>query len=155
VQHGRYSAVRKAGGKGFEGVLVHELRKDGFMYLTSGGSWSAFGSKPFVLFDGPLTMNVEAPTGEVYYQLAGIDSQPLEGFAFADCAPLVAGDSLEHSLEWRERRAPDVAGRPVRLQVKFRDARIYAVAGNFHFLDAQDMHLLRDGQKIDPRLFDF
>ena len=48
-------------------IIMYTLRKDGFMYLASGGSWATFGSKPLVLFDGRLTMNLEAPTGEVYY----------------------------------------------------------------------------------------
>jgi hypothetical protein len=135
--------------------LTHTLRKDGFMYLRSRGDWAAFGSKPLVLFDNQLTMNIEAPFGEAHYQLTSIDSKPLDGFSYEDCEPLVSGDSLEHPLRWRGRGVQDVVGEPIRLQVKFRDARIYALAGNFHFLDAQDMHMLRNGERIDPSLFDF
>jgi hypothetical protein len=38
---------------------------------------------------------------------------------------------------------------------KFRNAQLYAVRGKFHFLDAEDMHLLNDGKTIAPRWFDY
>ena len=58
-------------------------------------------------------------------------------------------------MAWKQKQLAEVAGRPVRLEVKLRDARLYALSGKFHFLDAQDMHPLLDGQPIDPTPFDF
>ena len=46
-------------------------------------------------------------------------------------------------------------GQVVRLDVTFRAARFYALRGAFHFIDAQDLHMLRDGLPIDTSLFDF
>jgi hypothetical protein len=112
-------------------------------------------SKPLVLFDSTLTANVEAPHGELFYQVTGIDCRPLEGFTYEECHPLIAGDALAHPLRWKTRRLDDATGRPIRLEFKWRDARIYAVSGRFHFLDAQDARMLGDGQRIDPSLFDF
>ena len=41
------------------------------------------------------------------------------------------------------------------MEVKLRDARLYAVRGKFHFVDAQDRAMLDDGKAIDPSMFDF
>jgi hypothetical protein len=155
VQHGKNAVARKAGLKDFESILVHTLRRDGFMYLESRGSWASIRSKPLVLFDDRLTLNVEAPHGELLYRLTGVDCQPLNGFGYGECEPLISGDSLSHPLRWKERRLDEVTGRPVRLELKWRDARLYAVEGRFHFLDAQDVQMLRDGLRIDASLFDF
>ena len=108
-----------------------------------------------VLFDGRLTMNAEAPFGELRYQLTDMASQPVDGFTFDECQPLVSNDSLDYELTWRGKQADELVGKVVRLEVEFRDARIYALRGKFHFLDAQDRFMLDDGQPIDPSLFDF
>jgi hypothetical protein len=155
VQHGRNFPARRAGLEDFEAILVHTLRKDGFTYLKSKGSWARFVTKPMVLFDGRVTMNAEAPFGEVACQLTDMASQPIEGFTFDDCVPLESGDALEHPLRWREKRLDEAIGKVVRLEVRFRDARLYAFRGSFHFLDAQDRALVDDGKPIDPSLFDF
>jgi hypothetical protein len=155
VQHGKNFPARKAGLEDFEAILLHTLRKDGFMYLKSRGSWASFLTKPMVLFDGRLTVNAEAPYGEVHHQLTNVASEPIEGFTFDDCRALAPGDALDHELTWRGKPADELVGKVLRLEVKFRDARLYAFRGRFHFLDAQDRAMLDDGQPIDPSLFDF
>ena len=155
VQHGRNFLARRAGLKDFEGILVHTLRKDGFTYLASRGDWARLVTKPLVLFEGELRVNVEAPFGGVLFQLSAVDSTPIEGFTFEECVALERRDELDAGVEWKQKQLAEVAGRPVRLEVKFRDARLYAFSGKFHFLDAQDMHLLTDGQPIDPTGLDF
>jgi hypothetical protein len=154
AQHGTNFQTRRAGEKDFEGILLHTLRKDGFTYLRSRGSWASFITKPLVLFGGELTLNAGAPWGEVHYQLTDVNSEPLAGYTFDDCVPLVRQDSLTAPLRWREKTAAELAGTPLRLQIKFRDARLYAVRGSFHFLDAQDWQLLKDGQEIHVEPFE-
>jgi hypothetical protein len=155
AQHGTNFQTRRAGAKNFEALLLHTLRKDGFTYLRSRGSWASLTTKPLVLFDGELYLNLEAPWGELRYQLTDLKSEPIEGFTFDDCAPLIRENSLQASLRWRDKSAASLIGQPLRLHLQWRDARLYAVRGRFHFLDAQDMHLLQDGQPIDPTRFDF
>jgi len=43
---------------------------------------------------------------------------------------------------------------PIRLQVKFCAARIHAMRGPFHWLDALDGALLKDGKPIDREFLD-
>lgn len=79
----------------------------------------------------------------------------IEGCTFDDCTPLASGDSLSWPLSWRGGRLEELLGKIVRLEVKFRSARLYAFRGNFHFLDAQDRWMLGDGKPIDASLFHF
>ena len=129
---------------------MHTLRKDGFMYVKSRGSWASFGTKPLVLLGEQFTVNARAPFGEVHFQLADMESRPLEGFTFDDCVPLTGGDSLQWSLAWKDKQIREVHGKPIRLEVRLRDAEVYAFHGDFHFLDAQDWWMLQDGQPINP-----
>jgi hypothetical protein len=153
IPHGRNSQARRAGNRDFEAILLHTLRKDGFMYLRNRGDWGSFVTKPLALFKGSLTMNVEAPFGEVVYQLLDLKSEPIEGYTFDDCVPAQRVDSFNHALRWREKGLDEMIGRIVRLEVKLREARLCAFRGHFHFIDAQDQFLLQDGKPIDTALF--
>ena len=136
-------------------ILLHTLRKDGFMYLESKGNWATFISKPLVLLEAKLSMNALGPHGEVFFQLTDLLSEPLEGYRFDDCEPLIEVDELAAPLRWKGRSLEPVTRNIVRLEVKFRHTRIYAIRGDFHFADALDVALLEDGKDIDPTLFDF
>ena len=149
IQHGKGSSARRAGVTDFESILVHTLRKDGFMYLDSQGTWAGLTSKPLALLDPAIVMNAAAPFGEVHYQLTDLESRPVEGYTLDDCTPLVSGDSLSWPLRWRNRTGEELVGKIVRLELKFRAARIHAFRGNFHFIDAQDRWMLTDSKPID------
>ncbi len=136
-------------------ILLHTLRKDGFMYLESRGHWASLTTKPMVLQAPELHLNVQAPHGEVAYQLCNLLSQPLDGFTFDDCLPLGRVDGLRQALRWKENSLGEVVGKVVRLQLKFRHARIYALHGDFHFADALDVALIDDGKPIDAGFMDY
>ena len=148
-------APRRAGERATCAVTLHTLRIDGFMYLTSLGNWAGFISKPMVLNEPALSLNVLAPLGEVVYQACDMESRPLEGFTFADCVPFREGDALDWPLAWRDHALAELLGRVIRLEFKLRNARLYAVRGDFHFADATDVTLVGDDLPIDRDLFDF
>jgi hypothetical protein len=135
-------------------ILLHTLRRDGFQYLESTGNWGSFISKPLALFHPRLTVNAAAPSGEVRFQLTDLESRPLPGFTFEDCTPLRERDDTRWELRWKG-SLETLLRKPIRLEVRMRHARIYAVRGDFHFPDAQDWHLLADGKEIDTRWFDY
>ena len=137
-------------------VEQHSLRKDGFMYVGSaGGSQGTFLSKPLVLHTDELKVNAQAPHGEVLFQITDVRSEPLEGFTFEDSVPFCEQDELFWRVNWKNRSLVELVGKPIRLACRLRHARIYAFRSDFHFLDAQDWHMLEDGHSIDTRWFDF
>lgn len=136
-------------------VIMHTLRKEGFMYLASKGNWATLSTKPMILFEPELYINALAPYGQVQFQLCDIKSEPIAGYTFADCVCFSRDDSLNKKIHWKNKNLSELTNKVIRLQMKFRNARIYALKGSFHFADAMDVALLDDGRKINTSLFDF
>jgi hypothetical protein len=155
VSHGRAFNALEGGVKDIYAILVHSLRRDGFTYLRSRGDWARFTTKPFALLGDDISINVSAPYGEVVCQITDGRNEPIEGYSFEDCEPLVYGDSLAWRPRWRGNSAKELVDTLVRLEVRFRQARLYAIRGPIHFVDGMDIHMLEDGQPIDRSLWDF
>ena len=153
--HGMSWKARQAGDRRAGAILMHTLRKDGFMSLRSRGAVAFFTTKPLVLLDDTLTMNVRAPLGEVHYQLTDIHRKPLDGFTFDDCVPMRRADSLAWRIRWRQKPLRQALNTAIRLEVKMRHAELFSFRGAYHFIDAQDWKLLEDGKQIDTSLLDF
>ena len=148
IHHGRSSDARRRGVADVASITLHTLRKDGLTFLESTGDQGRLISKPLVLLDRTLTVNASAPQGEIRYQLTDMESRPIEGFTFDDSVALTAVDSLQFSVRWRGGDLDAVLNKIVRLEIRMRHARLFAVRGRFHFIDAQDRSLIQDGQPI-------
>ena len=81
-------------------LIMHRMRKDGWMYLQSKGHWAKILTKPFALFSDSIQMNAQAPYGEVRYQVTDERSRPIEGFTYDNCRPLKAANQLKYMLSW-------------------------------------------------------
>lgn len=148
VPHGMSGRTRNGRERELFSITLHTLRKDGFMYLEPEGSTGEFLSKPLALFEPEITVNAQAKFGEVQFQITDMESRPVEGFTFADNIPLREEDALVHSLTWRDGDLRDILHKVIRLEVRLRNAQVFAFRGNFHFLDAQDRWMLDDGKPI-------
>lgn len=135
-------------------IIAHRLRRDGFMYLRSKGNFARFITKPLVLLKPELTINAQAPHGEILFQLTDLTSTPLEDFTFDDCVPFTADDQLRQPVRWKNKSLDEVTNRILRLEVRFRNANIYAFRGDFHFADALDVALTEDDHPIDADFMD-
>ena len=137
--------------------MLHRLRKDGWMYLSSRGDWARLQTKPFSLRSPSIRVNAAADYGELRFQLTDETSKPLEGFAFEQCIPMRGVDSLGYELKWKDNaNLNQVLHQPIRLEVKFRQANLYSIEMTHHFLDAHDMWLLKDNKPLPERpRFDF
>ena len=118
-------------------MTLHTLRPDGFMFLESRSGAASVLTKGFELAEGKLTLNVEAPIGEVraqvYVQTDSVPGEPppvqkvAEGFSAGDCGPFT-GDSLSWSPTWKSGRTlDDLIGRTVRVEIIFERARLYSI----------------------------
>jgi hypothetical protein len=155
AEHGREGSAQRQSTEPLCAMIVHTLRKDGWMYLRSRGDWARFQTKPFTLLKPTIRVNLNARHGEMLFQLTDEKSQPLGGFSFDDCIPVRQVDTLNHELVWREADLHTVINKVLRLEVKFRNVNIYSFVMDHHFLDAMDQWLLKDGKPIDTRLFDY
>jgi hypothetical protein len=155
--HGRERSEQGQTEEPLSSLMLHTLRKDGWMYLASKGDWARIQTKPFALFSPEIRINAAAKYGEVRFQVTDEKSEPLEGFTFEDCVPMRGVDSVSHVLKWKDGSdLKALIDRPLRLEVKFRQAKLYAFEMAHHFLDAHDLWWLKDGKKLEPqRRFDF
>jgi hypothetical protein len=64
-------------------------------------------------------------------------------------------NELAFPLRWKKGDLEDVTDQVLRLEVKFRQANLYALEMNHHFLDAQDQWLIKDGKPVPTKRFDF
>ena len=110
------------------GLLVYDLRPEGFAFLESVGAWGRFSTRCLVPNSGEVTLNVEAPAGEVLAQVVDVTRKPLEGYTFDDCIP-ITGDSLKAPVQWKTHR--DLSGLVgkdrIRLEFRMSDARVYSL----------------------------
>ncbi len=152
--HGMESMIRVPG-IATKAIVMHQMRKDGWMYVQSKGHWAKMLTKPMAIFSDQVYLNARAPFGEIRYRLTDEKSTPIAGFTFEQCIPLKLNDHMKWPLRWTEGQLNQIKGKVVRLELEFHNARIYALYMDYHMLDAQDMWLIRENQPIDTRRFDY
>jgi hypothetical protein len=146
--HGRERGEQRRTSQPLGSLMLHRLRKDGWMYLASRGDWARMQTKPFVLLTPEISINAVASYGELQYQLTDESSEPIEGFSYAECVRMWGKESTDHPLRWKDANLADVLHQPLRLEIRFRQANIYSIEMAHHFLDAHDMWLLKDGKQL-------
>lgn len=153
--HGRERAEQEQAGETPTGaLLLHTLRRDGWTYLRPTGDWGRIQTKPLALWTAAVTINADATYGEVRYQISDEKSRPIPGLTFDECLPLRGSAPLAHPLKWKQADLTAVIGKPIRLEIRLRNAHLYSVEASHHFLDAQDSWQLKAGLPIDATLFD-
>ena len=152
--HGRERAAKNATKEPTSAVLLHTVRKDGFMHLRSRGDFARIQSKPMLLKSAQLAINAAADFGEVRFQITDVKSVPQPGLSFDDCVPMRNANSLHHALTWKKATLEPLVGKVVRLEFEFRQANLFALYGDWHFIDAQDLWLIEDGKAAPGKRFD-
>ena len=112
-------------GEEYAAVLTYTLRKDGFACLEPLAGWGWLRTRVLLPQDADLSLNVQAPTGQVLTQVTDEAGQPLPGFAFEDSVPF-EGDGVAVRPRWVEGRLGELVGKPCRLEFKLFNARLYA-----------------------------
>ncbi|MCI0624680.1 MAG: hypothetical protein L0387_24050 [Acidobacteria bacterium] len=104
------------------------LRTDGFVSVegayTKGGE---FTTHPLRFEGSGLELNYSTSGGgSLQVELQDEKGAPLPGFRLAEC-PEIFGDKIEGIIRWKQKEdVSSLSGKPVRLRVHLRDARLYA-----------------------------
>jgi hypothetical protein len=129
TDHGTFSTaplppdIRKHHGH----TALHALRKDGFACLEPDGGQGEIVTKCIIPTGAGLTVNYQAPYGQVQVEVTDVSGKPMKGYALDDCVPLT-GDALEGRPRWKRRRSlAALKGKPIRLRLRFVDARVFAL----------------------------
>lgn len=103
------------------------VRMDGFVSVNSGAIGGEILTRPFTFEGSNLVVNYStSAVGMLQFELCDEAGEAYPGFALADSERLF-GDDIAHVVHWTG--GPDVsslAGQPVRLRVKMRDADLYS-----------------------------
>jgi hypothetical protein len=105
----------------------YTLRLDGFVSVKAPMKGGELVTKPLTFTGQKLTLNFSSSAaGSVQVELQDAASQPLPGYALADC-PTLFGDSLERTVTWKNgAEVSGLAGKPIRLRVVLKDADLFS-----------------------------
>jgi hypothetical protein len=101
-------------------------RVDGFVSLNAKDEWGSLTTKPLAFAGEQLVMNADADGGSIKVAVLHADGTAIPGFSLADCEPLT-GAGTSQTVSWRGRSLHNLAGRPIRLQVEMRNAKLFAL----------------------------
>ena len=104
------------------------LRTDGFVSLNAGYQGGEALTKPFVFAGGALVLNYStSAVGSVKVEVLRAAGEPVPGLSGSD-APDLYGDQVEGLYHWAsEKDLADLAGEPVRLRIRLKDADLYSL----------------------------
>ena len=150
--HGRERGPADLHDEPLSAMVLHTLRRDGFMFVRPRGDCGRMLSKPFALRAPQITASLDARYGEARFQLTNLRSEPLPGLAFEDCEPLRGVDGTELPVRWRNAALDSRLRQPLRLEIKFFGAAVYGLRADWQWLDAQGASMLEDGKPVDHLL---
>ena len=111
-----------------------EQRLVGFVWVDAGSDGGWFVTPPIEVAGNRLQLNIDCGAmGEAWVELQDETGKPLPGYTLED-AVSVDRNSVAQEVWWRS--GPDVgslAGRPVRMRVRMRSAKLYA----FQFAESE------------------
>jgi len=117
-EHYRYPSVRMRRGT---------IRTDGFVSVHAGAEGGELLTRPLVFSGSRLVINYEtSAVGSLRFELCDEAGKAYEGFSYAE-SEILYGNEVGHEITWKDE--PDVgslAGQPVRLRVRLRDADLYS-----------------------------
>jgi len=112
-------------------VARYSLRLDGFISVHAPYQGGELITKRVVFKGSELEINfATSAAGGIQIEIQKADGEPIAGFALDDC-PEFIGDEIEHIVQWKN--GGDIghlAGQPVRLRIKMKDANLYAFKFN-------------------------
>jgi hypothetical protein len=101
-----------------------KMKRDRFVSRDAGVNGGSLRT-PTVVLDGVTTMTVNADVkGSLRARILDQNGAAMGGFDSVDCTP-VQGDSLKHSITWRQSLA-SLQNKPVQLEFVLNDAQLFA-----------------------------
>jgi hypothetical protein len=125
----RDPAAREAWSKkDLGGIYCATQRVDGFLSMDAPNEGGTLTTKPLRFKGNRLLLNVHtAGGGSARVALLDEQGKAIPGFAAEDCE-VIQDDAVDYEVRWRNTPSLEaLAGRPVRVQVTMRNAKLYAL----------------------------
>ena len=116
---------RKNWGRRFVGVVVHRL--DGFVSADAPQQGGSLTTPPLIFRGHCLELNVNVSAlGSALVEIQDEAGKPIPDYTLADCDRILMND-VAHVVRWKGNAdVTPLAGKPVRLKITMRSARLYA-----------------------------
>ena len=100
------------------------IRKEGFVSLRGPQGGGVVCTRSLVWPGGDLAVNAAATDGVLRVRVSDGRRRPTEGFDYDDCKDF-SGDSVSHSVRWKERSLDELKGQTVRLEFFLQKADLF------------------------------
>ncbi len=109
-------------------VIWTQQRLDGFVSAEAAYDGGQLITKPLVFSGTRLELNVDASaSGDVRIELQDSEGRGIEGYTLDEC-DRVLGNHIRHVVTWKGKaRLPASQGKPMRLRIAMRGAKLYAL----------------------------
>jgi hypothetical protein len=101
------------------------IPRDRYAGWAAQGATGRIVTAPLLIEGAALTLNVDTRGGYVKTQILDADEKPIDGFRFADAAP-IKNNAVAQLLTWAHPLG-ELAGRQLRLEFEIKDATVYAI----------------------------
>ena len=127
-EHGRWREFIHEDGS-HRSIGTYRIREDGFCYYQNIGGEAFLGSRALLYGGGPVTLNIQCPTGTFALQVTDSRGRVLEGYSFEECETFT-GDSCCWEPHWKNGLTLEpLKGKIIRLEMKWKTGRLYAIHG--------------------------
>lgn len=124
LYYGGYQSGHKVNRFEERQIGLVKMKRDRYVAREAGTAGGSFRT-PLVKFEAAaMTLNLEAPAGEVTLQILDEQGRPVRGFTRKDCQP-VSGDGLAAPVRWTKPLST-LKGKPVRLEFFLKNARLFS-----------------------------
>jgi len=118
VYYGGYARGHKIAPGSERQLGLARMKRDRYVAVVPTGQQGTLLTKPFVMPQGQMTVNIKAPDGQLWLRLLDPDSKPLD-----DVPPqMLTGDHLAAEVAW----AKQPRGKAVRLEATLNNAAWFA-----------------------------
>jgi len=118
-------AIKQASARVAETINLAKLRLDGWVSVDAGAKEGVLTTRPLRFKGRQLVLNVSAK-GRASVEVLDEAGTAIDGFRAEDCEAF-SGDAIEHIVRWRgSSDVSKLAGKPVRLKLRLRDAKLYS-----------------------------
>ena len=130
-EHASYPDMQAAGfdTRGAFGLLLYEMRLDGFCSLRTKGKDGLLRTKTIIPQAGDLRLNLRTSkhTAVRVQILDGETGEPLPGYTLDEALP-ISGDHLFARPRWQDHAdLSALVGKPIRIELMMREAELFAI----------------------------
>jgi hypothetical protein len=132
-------------------LAAYEMRRDGFVCLRPEGYSGTLTTRAIVPTDGCLSINAQAPCGEIRIEVLDASESPIPGFSGQNAA-IFSGDETEWRVAWPSADFSTLKGHRVKLRVSLSDSELYAIRFQGYFAYSHTALASLDGTSPGPTL---